>query len=253
MVYISNKRLIMFRKIPPEVLLEISHEDIRAAVLKEKDHYTGDKRQELYLLLTEEETVRLHTKDVKALKNAIEDIMKKKELRLEDNPVLLDKEEVPGDFLQLEEVVTHKEKMWYQIPSIDNGIIHYQWKPGKLYLTDKRLCWWYDFDQKLLLDIPSDKLVHVTVKDVQFENKLVQEKAMIILYKEERENKAACFSVNETSLREWEKVIRGLIKENEVEKSTETCPRCGRNADRESLLENGCSRCGWESQRGNKP
>ncbi len=62
-IYITNMRLIMFRKIPYEVLLDVYYEEIRAMALQERDHFTGDKRQELYLLLKDDEIMRIHTKD----------------------------------------------------------------------------------------------------------------------------------------------------------------------------------------------
>ena len=248
-IYITNKRLIMFRKVPYEVLFEMYYEVIRAMALQERDHFTGVKRQELHLLLKEDEVVRLHTKDSEALKKALEEIIRNKKLVMEDNPTFPDKKEVLGDFLKPEEEVTHTGKMWYQVSFAAVGSTQYQWKPGHLYLTDQRLCWWYDFDKKLVFNVSLDTLLHVTIQDVQFGGTQAREKALIVLYKEGKESKAASFYCNEASLWEWEKVIGELIKEQEAEKNTETCPRCGRKAISESLLEHGCSRCGWVSHR----
>lgn len=251
-IYITNKRLIMFRKMPFEILLEIYYEEVNAMALQEKDHFVGGKREELCLLLKENETARLHTKDVPALKKALEDIIQTKGLSLEENPAFPTENEVMGDFLQTEEEVTHSSKMWYRFSYIMDGTTHYQWKPGHLYLTNQRLCWWYDFDKKLLFDIPADTMMHAAVQDVQFGSAPVEEKSLVILYKEENETQVACFSDTEESLREWDKVIgeRMEEKEKESEKNMETCPICGRKAKRESLLEYGCSRCGWMSHRG---
>jgi len=135
------------------------------------------------------------------------------------------------------------------MPFTSEGSVRYVWKPGHLYLTDKRLCWWYDFEKKLIFTVPTDEILHVTVYDVPFGSALVQGKSLIVMYKEEMENKVVCFQDDETSLRAWEKVIRKLIKGHGDGKNTETCPRCGRKAPKESLLENGCSRCGWVSYR----
>ncbi len=179
----------------------------------------------------------------------MEDIIKENGLKLEDNSTFPDEKEVPGDFLQEGEEITHKEKMYHQVAFVTDGITRYQWNPGHLYLTNKRLCWWYDFDKKLLFDIPSDNLIHVTIQEIQFGNTQVQEKSLIVSYKDKRENKAACFSGNEASLIEWEKVIGAVTREHEEKKSMETCPKCGRKTERENLLENGCSWCGWVSYR----
>lgn len=251
-IYITNKRLIMFRKIPYEILFEIYYEEVTAMALQEKDHFIGGKREELYLLLKEDEIIRLHTKDVRSLKKAIEQIISSKGLTLEENPTFPVENDVPENLLQPEEEVTHTEKMWFRYSYLAEGTIHYQWKPGHLYLTNQRLCWWYDFDKKLLFDIPTDKMMHVMVQDVQFGSAPVQEKSLTVLYKEGDETQIACFSENVESLKEWEKITAQIIIENESEKekNMETCPACGKKSKRESLLENGCSRCGWISHRG---
>ena len=248
-IYITDRRLIMFRRMPADVLLEICYGEIRAMSIRERDHFTGGKRQELHILLKDDEYVRLHTNDTTIMKKAIEDIMLTNKLSLEENPAFPDRKEMPGNFLDTGEAVINSGKMWYQMPFVSDGNIHYVWKPGHLYLTDKRLCWWYDFEKKLSFSISSDLILHVTVQDVQFGTAPVLEKSLIILYKEGMENKIVCFYENETTLHEWEKVICELIKEHEAVKNSETCPRCGRKSLKESLLENGCSRCGWVSYR----
>ncbi|MDD4844886.1 MAG: gas vesicle protein [Anaerotignum sp.] len=251
-IYITDKRLVMHRKMPAEVLLEIHYEEIKAMSIQEKDHFTGEKRKELNILLNNEEVIKMHTADTVLLKQAIEDIMKKKELTLEENTIFPEEKEVPGDFLHPEEKIVNSGKMWYRMPFEAEGSVRYIWKPGHLYLTDQRLCWWYDFEKKLLFDISIEDISHVTVQDVQFGSAPIQEKSLIIMYKEAIENQAVCFYDNEASLREWEKVLEDLIKEYEDDKNTATCPRCGKKASKESLLENGCSRCGWVSFRAKK-
>lgn len=249
--YITNKRLILFRKLPFEILLDIYYEEMKALIIQERDHFTGGKREELYILLKQEEIVRLHTKDVRALKKAMEDAISTKGLTLDENAVFPVESEVPGDFLEPEEVLTHKSGMWYRLAYIAEGTTHYEWKPGHLYLTNKRLCWWYDFDKKLLFDIQADKIIHAAVQDVQFGSAPVQEKSLVIVYKNETENQVVCFSDKRESLQDWEKVFGELIEENDKKgiKNMEPCPVCGRLADRESLLTNGCLRCGWMSHR----
>jgi hypothetical protein len=211
-ICITDKRLVMFRKMPAEVLFEIYYEEIKAMSLQKRDHFTGEKRKELHILFKDNEVARLHTKDIDALKKAVENILKEKGLSLEDNPVFPEKKEVAGDFLQPEEDVTHSEKMWYQLPSEADGGIRSQWKPGHLYLTNRRLCWWYDFERKLLFEIPSHQIMHVTVQNVQFGTAPVQEKSLIVLYKRGKESKVACFSSNGASLGEWVESTGGADK-----------------------------------------
>lgn len=249
-IHVTNKRLLMFRKMPAEVLLEISYEKIKAIALRERPHYTGVTRQELHILLKDDEIIKLHAIDTSELKEAIENVIKAKDLSLEDNAIFPDSKEVNGDFLQPGEEITHEDKIWYQMPLVANGNTKYEWKPGHLYLTDQRLCWWYDFDKKLTFEIPPDRIINTSIQGEGSGNSLVGEKSLIILYKGESENKAACFSCDESSLLTWKKIIDKQIVEPNDGERMETCPRCGRKADRSILLENGCPRCGWVSYRG---
>ncbi len=248
--YITNKRLILFRKLPFEILLDIYYEEMRAMVIKERDHFTG-KREELYIMLKGDETIQMHTKDVRAFKKVMEDMISQKGLALDENADFPVENEVPGDFLKPEEVVTHRSGMWYRLAYIAEGTTHYEWKPGHLYLTSQRLCWWYNFDKKLLFDIPTDAIMHAAVQDVQFGSAPVEEKSMVIVYKDETGTQVVCFSDKKESLQDWETILGELIDENEKKgiKNMEPCPVCGRLADRESLLTNGCFRCGWVSHR----
>lgn len=250
-IYLTNKRLIMFRKIPYEILLDIYYEEVKATDLQEREHFVNGKREELYLLLKEDEIIRLHTKDVRILKKTLENIIITKGLSLEENPVFPVENEVLGDFLQPQEEITHSSKMWYRYSYIMDGTTHYQWKPGHLYLTNQRLCWWYDFDKKLLFEIPIDMMMHITVQDVQFGSAPVEEKSLVLMYKDNQDNQIVCFSDNEEVLKVWEKEIGDQIQstENDSSKNIEICPICGKKEKRELLLSNGCSRCGWVSYR----
>ncbi len=248
-IYITNKRLIMFRKMPPELLFEKYFEEIRSIAIKERDHFTGEKRQELYLLLSGDKIARLHSKDTSVLKNALEGIICRKGIVLEDNTGFADKKDAEGDFLQPGEDITHSGKMWYQMPFIAEGKLRYQWKPGHLYLTGSRLCWWYDFEGKLLFEIPSSGIMHSDIQDVQFGNTSAKQKSLVVVYRDGRENKIACFSADENLLGQWNKAVAECRAAQEDRKNTDSCPKCGKEAQKEELIKNGCPRCGWVSYR----
>lgn len=101
----------------------------------------------------------------------------------------------------------------------------------------------------MLVDIPSDKLVHVTIEGNAIGNSLVGEKSLIVMYREEYVNNVVCFSGNDALLKKWEKIIIEYIRSHEITAVLETCPICGKQADRERLLKKGCSRCGWVSHK----
>jgi len=248
-ICVTNQRLFMYRKMPFEILFQISYEDMQTMIIREKPHYTKVTRQELNILLKENEVLRLHAKDTIAVKEAIENILKMKGIIFNDNVAFPNEKEVHGDFLLPQEEVICEENIWYLMPCRMGEGVKYQWKPGRLYLTDKRLCFWYDFDKEIVLDIPIDNLMHAIMEERGRGSTLVGEKSLIVMYRDAGGNNAACFSGNEAVLGEWEKVIKERTKERDVERRTETCPRCGKVAERDRLLEKGCPRCGWVSHR----
>jgi ribosomal protein L37E len=247
-LYVTNKRLFIFRKMPAEILFQTYYEEIKAIDIKEKPHYTGIDRKEINLLLREDEVMPIHVNDAEKLKEVIENVLKTKNIMLKNNVVVPDKKEISNNFLQ-EENLINEDKLWYLTSVVSNGKVDNQWRSGHLYLTDKRLCWWCDFDKKILFDIPSNKIINAIIEGENFGNTLVGEKSIIILYRNEDENKVACFSGNENILEKWKNIIEEQVKGYGTPSNIETCPRCGKEADRNKLLKEGCSRCGWVSHR----
>ncbi len=167
-------------------------------------------------------------------------------LCLEENPVLpeLEDERIAGLLMEEEEVVHRgEEKVWYLVPA--EGILQETWKPGHLYLTDKRLFWWYDFDKKIIFDVPVDRIVSVNTeirKTSGLDSK--KEKILDILYGVNSTKRTASFTGKEID--KWAEVLNGIVPGKAVEE-TETCPQCGKPAPAKELLEEGCSSCGWVS------
>ena len=50
-IYLTNKRLFLYRKMPAEILFQTDYEEIKAMDIKEKPHYTGIDRKEIHLLI----------------------------------------------------------------------------------------------------------------------------------------------------------------------------------------------------------
>lgn len=248
--YVTNKRLILFRKMPPEVLFETPYESIRDMAIRKGKQVTGEEREELHLLLKGDEVAQLYVMDTAALKRAMEERLEIRGIALEENPAFPVLDKVVTAFLHPGEGITHVGKMWYlMILPAPGGVTSEAWKPGHLYLTDRRLCWWYDWDGRLAFQIPFDHIMHVMVERRDLSSILKQAEVLLVLYRGDRENQVACFSSDEASVREWEEAIGDRLRDRQAERGTETCPRCGRRAPVEELLEEGCPRCGWVSPR----
>jgi hypothetical protein len=130
------------------------------------------------------------------------------------------------------------------------------------------LCWWYDFERKLVFDVPVDRIVSVNtemrktsglnskkerVLDVSYRFNPVRDKtpkvsALPSARISNGVNSAktiASFSGG-GQLDEWVEALNRIVS-GKISEETETCPQCGKPAPAKELLEEGCQNCGWVS------
>jgi ribosomal protein L37E len=246
--YLTNQRLILYRQDFDEITFQIPLEEIKALVMREEAHLVkGKKKQVLYLIDKQDQVHRLNAVEINQLKDAIEQNLETRGLSLEESPVLPEFEEGPIDFLIEGEEVTHRGKgIWYLVPA--SGIQQETWRPGHLYLTNKRLCWWYDFERKLVFDLPVDRIVSANTEMRKISGlNSKKERVLDVAYRVNSAKTIASFSGGE-QLDEWVEALNRIVS-GQISEETETCPQCGKPAPAKELLEEGCSSCGWVSAK----
>jgi len=207
-LYLTGERLFLYHEDFGKVLFETSLEKIRGLVIREGKYFTEKKeRDELYLLLGDNKVARLSALDVAQLKEAIEKRMNELGLVPEEDPAIPVFEESAAKFLIAGEEIVCSGKMWYLMDT--EGIINNTWKPGHLYLTDKRLCWWYDFEQKVAFEITVGELFASAMEIRDLSGVLKQKKVLDIIYAGNDTRRVACFSGD--SLEEWDQIFRRII------------------------------------------
>jgi hypothetical protein len=162
-LYLTNKRLFLFRKEPPEILLEIPLDRLEGLAISKETHYAKE-REELYVQFNCGEIVRIHVSNVLELKDAIEKLVGK---RLEHN-IPFENRHPP---LLEDEKILQVEKLWYLFPAM--GILGETWKPGRLYLTDKRLFWVYRVDGEKMFEVPLYKISNLTASSGKRKDKVL--------------------------------------------------------------------------------
>ena len=220
--YLTNQRLILYRQDFEEITFQLPLEEIKALLTREEAHFAkGKKKQVLYLIDKQDQVHQLSAVETNQLKDAIEQNLLTLGLFLEASPVLPEFEKGPIDFLTEGEEVTHRgKKVWYLVPA--SGIKQDTWKPGHLYLTSKRLCWWCDFERKLVFDLPVDRIVSANIdmrKTSGLDSK--KEKVLDILYQANLAEGTASFAGKEID--EWAEALNGIISgkiNEEAEKIT---------------------------------
>lgn len=88
-VYLTNRRLLLFRREPYEILFETPLHRIRDLLIMRKRQRRGEDREELHVLRKEpEETAIIHAKNTAELKKAVEDEMEEMGLPFERSGLL---------------------------------------------------------------------------------------------------------------------------------------------------------------------
>jgi len=253
--YLTNKRLLLFRSEPAGMLFETSFENIEALAIKRETHFTGVERDMIYLMHNPDLPAYLYAEKPLELKEAIKGRMEALGLPLEESfPIPVLDEEVDR-LLGEGEKITADAKMWYKAPAA--GIIGETWRPGRLYLTNKRLFWWCNEDRKALFDLLFAQITGVRVETRDLGG-IIRERPVLVVSSDNAHDPVEAPFDPSTTLRagglrtalfageevaEWARALGNIVGE------METCPRCSRPAPVKQLLEEGCYDCGWTSPR----
>jgi hypothetical protein len=237
-IYLTNRRLILFRAEPPETLLEIPLHNIRGYAVRREARFTGRERDLLYLTLRSGRSVCLYAEKHEDLLSAMAT-----ETRRMGVPLV---EEAASPFAVLDgeaaalmagETIKSESKMWHEVPQM--GILGDTWRPGRLYLTESRLVWWCDTDRQVQLEVPVERLAGADIETMDLGGLIGERPVLSLRYR--NSHRLETVLLTGEGLQEWKQAIEALAE------GTEACPRCGRLAPRERLLEQGCPSCDWTS------
>jgi len=207
-LYITNRKVLLFRKEPAEILFQCPYEEIKGVVIERKVNIAGKETDYLHLLLKSGEVAQLHPSDASVVKDAIEERMRALELELEENPPLPMLDERAMRFLSDKERVIHSGKMSHLVAEPrPGGTSTDVWKAGHLYLTSQRLVWWYDFDGKVVFEVPLDRISRVEAKRKDLGGMLKNKLVLDLVYRNGAGNEVASFSDAAEELNEWHKII----------------------------------------------
>ncbi len=248
--YLTETRLLLYQKDFDEIIFQSPLDKIRAIGVKSETSFTGKMRDIIYLYLQEKKVVQLSVLDTQQFLQKLEFLIEKAGITLDSELLKEELDERAPRFLMDREKICCKGKMWYLMQ--EGGILGETWKSGYLYLTNKRLVWWYDFDGRIAFKIPMEGLRAAVEERRDLSSVLKDKEGMDVIFSVNGTKAVATFSGKEID--EWEKAInRAVFNESLIEEEEkETCPECGTLTPIKELLEKGCSRCGWVSAKQTK-
>jgi len=229
--YITDKRLFFFKPYQEKITFEAPLERIHGWAITD-----DNGREELYLLLGTEEVARLHSQDIGELRAAIEKKLKARGLAFEEDPsLILPQAERIDNLLTEGEYISHSGRIWYFTTSTATaiGARGATWKPGQLYLTNKRLFWWDKLLKRIFFEVPKEEIVGVSIGTVDLAKRKptlkkakeivtaalapswartfstsISARALVISTTDEKE---AYFSGKNSDMREWRETIEEII------------------------------------------
>jgi hypothetical protein len=204
-LYLTDRRLILYRQEPAEVLFQTPLAEIQYLMVNEETYFTGIQRDLLYLSLATREVVSLYAEDVGDLKDALEGKLAALGRVPSGDfiPFLRDKEVS----VVIKERTVADGKMWYQVPSA--GIHGPTWRPGWLYLTVKRLLWWSDFDRRVGLEIPLGRIRGISLDTRDLGEVLNKREVLTLVYGNHQGQEEALFSGE--MLPQWRRQIKEQV------------------------------------------
>lgn len=153
-LFLTDRRLILYRQEPAEVLFQTPLTAIQDLVINRETYFTGALRDLLYLALDDGQTVALYAEELPALHAALTAHLAGLGRTPAGDLTPFVRDQVMADIIG--ERVVAEGKMWWLAPAA--GIHPATWRPGWLYLTAERLLWWSDFDGRAPVEIPLTRL-----------------------------------------------------------------------------------------------
>ncbi|MDA2925970.1 gas vesicle protein [Acidobacteria bacterium AH-259-G07] len=248
--YLTDNTLFLYHETYDEVLLKIDLAQIRGMVVRSEKSFTNRTCEVLYVIVDNEKVHRLRSRDVHTLKNTIATFVADNGTYTGADLVIPEYEDSIATILADGEEVTHRGRLWHLYEENAAGsIANTTWRPGKLYLTNRRLCWWYQTESKFLLDIPIESICGCYEDEKSWSLFKQDTPVLDLVYEQDSVKRVASFSGQ--GVEDWREAIQSAINQNGTQpvRAKESCPKCNQLSDIEHLLNKGCSHCGWMSAR----
>lgn len=244
--FLTSDALVLYHQTYDEELLRIDLARVRGIIVRTENPSSNGTCPLLYVVLDNGQVHRIRAMDVHVLKDKLFELVVNNGVYSDVRPVIPEYEEPVLSVLAYDEVVTHGGNLWHLCEKNSPGsIANTTWRPGKMYLTDRRLLWWYQTESNFLQDIPIESICACC----EDERSIQETPVLDLIYQKDSVRQVVSFSGKRVG--EWREAIQSAINQNGNQGAVqkESCPACDRLSDIENLLNKGCPHCGWMSAR----
>jgi len=226
MMYLTDRRLVLLRREPHEVLLEVPYHEVEKLEVQRFTHCTGGEREELQLRLCSGELERVRTTEINRV---MEHLSRRLGINV-DSVRVKESVKLPARWF----------KVWYQT----GGAMGSTWRPGVFYIKGGKLLWRAAQEDHWSFSLWPPDLLSCQLQREDLGSGLKNKPVLELRYLARHEPQKARFSGSEEVLSFWLETLQGLHGDE-----LETCPGCGAPGPARRLLNDGCGGCGWLSPK----
>ncbi|ATW26436.1 gas vesicle protein [Candidatus Formimonas warabiya] len=229
-MHLTNRRIVLVRHEPYEVLLELPYGEIEKLEVAKNTHFTGEEREELHLLHQSGDWKKIHVTELNRVR----------ELLSRNLGLSLDAtgEKQAGTF------PAKWFRVWHRTEKKTGSL----WQPGRFWIGQGRLFWSAGPKEGPVFSLWPPDLLECRVHREDLGLGLNDKPVLSLRYLSKTDPETACFSGTEEVLLYWREILQSLQGDE-----LELCPGCGAPGAARRLLDEGCGRCGWLSPRKQKP
>jgi hypothetical protein len=206
-VFLTDQRLILYRKSPAEVLFETPLKGITGMAVAESVHFNGRQAPLLHVALESGEQAALYAEDLPALEAALHDRLQEMGVPLTQAVNTCERDaDVSRAFP--DHRLLADAKMWRQTPGgLGEGAA--VWQAGWLYLTSEGIVWWSESERRAAVRVPVGDIVGVGVEARDLGPLLGTEAVLGVRCRDRGRQKTELFTGH--ALEEWRRGIRRLV------------------------------------------
>lgn len=209
-IFLTQRRLILYRRMPAEILLELPLKSIRAMSVAESVHFNGRRLPLLHLVTDSGAEESLYAEDVAALEEA---------LAARFDMLETDVESMAEPCPQVREVariapearILAEACMWRRAEGVGGSVD--AWQAGRIYLTDQGLLWWSDSRREMEVRIPACDIVSVGVEPRDLASVSGAKSVLGIRYRLNEKAMTVLFSGKNLDV--WRQAIRRVVVDQE--------------------------------------